>query len=45
MLLRSLAVLAAANVLNNRIAPRLAPLTSAAATAALVAMARRSGLT
>ncbi|MBB5074979.1 CPBP family intramembrane glutamic endopeptidase [Nonomuraea endophytica] len=45
MLLRSLAVLTAANILNNRIAPRLGPLTSAAATAALVAMARRSGLT
>ncbi|MFG1707196.1 CPBP family intramembrane glutamic endopeptidase [Nonomuraea sp. M3C6] len=44
MLLRSIAVLAAANVLNNRVAPRLGPLTSAAATAALVAMARRSGL-
>ncbi|HEX4811307.1 MAG TPA: CPBP family intramembrane glutamic endopeptidase [Nonomuraea sp.] len=44
MLLRSIAVLAAANVMNNKIAPRLGPLTSAAATAALVAMARRSGL-
>ncbi|GAA0926545.1 CPBP family intramembrane glutamic endopeptidase [Nonomuraea longicatena] len=44
MLLRSLAVLAAANVLNNRVARRLGPLTSAAATAALVATARRSGL-
>ncbi|MEU8247066.1 CPBP family intramembrane glutamic endopeptidase [Nonomuraea sp. NPDC048916] len=44
MLLPSLAVLAAANVLNNRLAPRLAPLTSAVATAALVAMARGSGL-
>lgn len=44
MLGRSLAVLAAANVLNNRIAPRWAPLTSALATGALVAMARRSGL-
>lgn len=44
MLGRSLAVLAAANVLNNRVAPRLAPITSALATAALVAMARRSGL-
>ncbi|MEU5868332.1 MULTISPECIES: CPBP family intramembrane glutamic endopeptidase [unclassified Nonomuraea] len=43
MLLRSIAVLTAANVLNNKIAPRLAPLTSVAATAALVAMARRSG--
>ncbi|WP_433251811.1 CPBP family intramembrane glutamic endopeptidase [Streptosporangium sp. CA-135522] len=36
-------VLAAANVLNNRLAPRLAPLTSAAATCALLALARRSG--
>lgn len=44
MLGRSLAVLAAANVLNNRIAPRLAPITSALATGALVAMARKSGL-
>ncbi|MEV2266702.1 CPBP family intramembrane glutamic endopeptidase [Nonomuraea africana] len=44
MLLRSLAVLVAANVVNNRLAPRLAPLTSAVATGALVAMARRSGL-
>ncbi|WP_157252412.1 CPBP family intramembrane glutamic endopeptidase [Nonomuraea typhae] len=44
MLLRSLAVLTAANILNNRIAPRLGPLTSAAATACLVAMARKSGL-
>ncbi|NUW30357.1 CPBP family intramembrane metalloprotease [Nonomuraea sp. SMC257] len=43
MLIASIAVLAAANVLNNRVAPRLAPLTSAAATAVLVAMARRSG--
>ncbi|MEV0146654.1 MULTISPECIES: CPBP family intramembrane glutamic endopeptidase [unclassified Nonomuraea] len=43
MLIASIAVLAAANVLNNRVAPRLAPLTSAVATAALVAMARRSG--
>jgi membrane protease YdiL (CAAX protease family) len=45
VLLRSLAVLAAANVLNNRVAPRLGPLTSTVATGALVAMARRSGLT
>ncbi|MFC4057872.1 CPBP family intramembrane glutamic endopeptidase [Planomonospora corallina] len=37
-------VLAAANVLNNRLAPRLAPLTSVAATGALLALARRSGL-
>ncbi|MFF0863178.1 CPBP family intramembrane glutamic endopeptidase [Nonomuraea sp. NPDC003560] len=44
MLLRSIAVLTAANVLNNKIAPRLAPLTSAAATAALVAMARGHGV-
>ncbi|MEV6031822.1 CPBP family intramembrane glutamic endopeptidase [Nonomuraea sp. NPDC052116] len=44
MLLRSIAILAAANLLNNKVAPRLAPLTSAAATAALVAAARRSGL-
>ncbi|MFE3447582.1 CPBP family intramembrane glutamic endopeptidase [Nonomuraea sp. NPDC059194] len=44
MLLRSLAVLVAANIMNNRVAPRLAPLTSALATGALVAMARRSGL-
>lgn len=43
-MLRVLAVLAAANVLNNRVAPRLAPVTSAAATGALVAIARRSGL-
>ncbi|WP_344915546.1 type II CAAX endopeptidase family protein [Streptosporangium oxazolinicum] len=40
----AVAVLVAANVLNNRLAPRLAPLTSAAATGALVVMARRSGL-
>lgn len=45
MLARSLAVLVTANVLNNRLAPRLAPITSAVATGALVAMARRSGLT
>ncbi|WP_327087587.1 CPBP family intramembrane metalloprotease [Nonomuraea sp. NBC_01738] len=44
MLLRSVAVLVAANVLNNRVAPRLAPLTSALATASLVAMARSRGL-
>ncbi|GAA4096538.1 CPBP family intramembrane glutamic endopeptidase [Nonomuraea soli] len=44
MLGRSLAVLTAANVLNNRVAQRWAPLTSAVATGALVAMARRSGL-
>ncbi|ACZ84231.1 CPBP family intramembrane glutamic endopeptidase [Streptosporangium roseum] len=40
----AVAVLAAANVVNNRVAPRLAPLTSAAATCALLALARRSGL-
>ncbi|GAA3243564.1 CPBP family intramembrane glutamic endopeptidase [Nonomuraea helvata] len=44
MLIRSIAILTAANIMNNKVAPRLAPLTSAAATAALVAMARRSGL-
>jgi membrane protease YdiL (CAAX protease family) len=44
VLLRSIAILAAANIMNNKIAPRLGPVTSAAATAALVAMARRSGL-
>jgi membrane protease YdiL (CAAX protease family) len=44
VLLRSIAVLTAANVLNNKIAPRLGPLTSTVATAALVAMARRSGV-
>ncbi|MEV4578677.1 CPBP family intramembrane glutamic endopeptidase [Nonomuraea jabiensis] len=44
MLLRSIAILAAANLLNNKVVPRLAPLTSAAATAALVATARGSGL-
>lgn len=37
-------MLAAANILNNKVAPRLGPLTSTAATAALVAMARKSGL-
>lgn len=37
-------VLAGANVLNNRLAPRLAPLTSAAATGALLVLARRAGL-
>ncbi|GAA3444159.1 CPBP family intramembrane glutamic endopeptidase [Planomonospora venezuelensis] len=40
----AVAVLAAANVINNRLAPRLAPLTSAAATGALVALARGDGL-
>ncbi|NJP93371.1 CPBP family intramembrane metalloprotease [Nonomuraea sp. FMUSA5-5] len=44
MLLRSIAVLTAANIMNNKIAPRLGPLTSAVATAALVAMARRAGV-
>ena len=39
-----MAVLAGANVLNNRLAPRLAPLTSAAATGALLVLARRSGI-
>ncbi len=37
-------VLVAANVLNNRVAPRLAPLTSATAVGALLALARRSGV-
>ncbi len=37
-------MLTAANLLNNKVAPRLGPLTSTLATAALVAMARRSGL-
>lgn len=41
----AVAVLAAANVLNNRIAPRLAPLTSTAATGALLALARSRGIT
>ncbi|WP_067172318.1 CPBP family intramembrane glutamic endopeptidase [Microtetraspora niveoalba] len=40
----ALGVLALANVSNNRIARRWAPLTSAAATAALLAVARREGL-
>ena len=44
MVIPSVVVLAAANVLNNRVARRLAPLTSIAATAALVAMARRAGV-
>ncbi|MEV6986559.1 CPBP family intramembrane glutamic endopeptidase [Sphaerisporangium sp. NPDC051017] len=38
-------VLVAANVLNNRVARRLAPLTSAVAAGTLVALARRAGLT
>ncbi|MFI6506684.1 CPBP family intramembrane glutamic endopeptidase [Streptosporangium sp. NPDC050855] len=40
----AVAVLVAANVLNNRVAPRLAPLTSATAVGALLVMARRSGI-
>ncbi|MDH2423885.1 CPBP family intramembrane metalloprotease [Sphaerisporangium sp. TRM90804] len=44
MLVPAVAVLAAANVVNNRVAPRLGPVTSAAATGALVLLARRSGL-
>ncbi|MDF5751339.1 type II CAAX endopeptidase family protein [Spongiactinospora sp. TRM90649] len=43
LLAGQIAILTAANVLNNRVAPRLGPLTSAAATGLLVAMARRSG--
>ncbi|MEN3535502.1 CPBP family glutamic-type intramembrane protease [Microbispora sp. ZYX-F-249] len=39
-----LGVLAAANVLNNRVARRWAPVTSAVATGALLALARREGL-
>ncbi|MEU6425801.1 CPBP family glutamic-type intramembrane protease [Microbispora sp. NPDC046973] len=41
----ALGVLVAANVLNNRVARRWAPLTSAVATGALVLIARREGLT
>ncbi|WP_066933413.1 CPBP family glutamic-type intramembrane protease [Microtetraspora fusca] len=41
----ALGVLTLANVSNNRIARRWAPVTSAAATAALVTIARRDGLT
>ncbi|GAA1291609.1 abortive infection protein [Planotetraspora silvatica] len=41
----SLGVLAGANVLNNRVAKRWAPVTSAVATAALLGVARREGLT
>ncbi|WP_433420079.1 CPBP family glutamic-type intramembrane protease [Microtetraspora malaysiensis] len=41
----ALGVLALANVSNNRIARRWAPVTSAAATAVLLAIARRDGLT
>ncbi|MEV4459205.1 CPBP family glutamic-type intramembrane protease [Microbispora sp. NPDC049633] len=40
-----LGVLAAANVLNNRVARRWAPVTSAVATGALLVLARREGLT
>jgi membrane protease YdiL (CAAX protease family) len=40
-----MATLVAANVMNNRIARRWAPVTSAIATAALLAIARRGGLT
>ncbi|WP_405088667.1 type II CAAX prenyl endopeptidase Rce1 family protein [Microbispora sp. NBC_01389] len=40
-----LGLLAAANVLNNRVARRWAPVTSAAATGALLLIARREGLT
>ncbi|KAA9382065.1 CPBP family intramembrane metalloprotease [Microbispora cellulosiformans] len=39
-----LGVLAVANLLNNRVARRWAPLTSAAATGALLLIARREGL-
>ncbi|MEV4323406.1 CPBP family intramembrane glutamic endopeptidase [Microbispora rosea] len=41
----TLGVLMAANVLNNRVARRWAPLTSAVATGALVLVARREGIT
>jgi uncharacterized protein len=41
----SLGLLAGANVLNNRVAKRWAPVTSAVATAALLGVARREGLT
>jgi membrane protease YdiL (CAAX protease family) len=44
LLLPTLAVLGAANVLNNRVARRLAPLTSTIATGAIVVLARRRGL-
>lgn len=40
----ALGLLTAANVLNNRVARRWAPLTSSVTTAALVALARREGL-
>ncbi|MBX6384980.1 MAG: CPBP family intramembrane metalloprotease [Microbispora sp.] len=45
MLLGCLGVLVAANVLNNRVARRWAPLTSVAATGTLLCCARRAGLT
>ncbi|WP_214408890.1 CPBP family intramembrane glutamic endopeptidase [Sphaerisporangium fuscum] len=44
LLLPALAALGAANVLNNRLARRLAPLTSTVTAGALVLLARRSGL-
>ncbi|GAA3137302.1 CPBP family intramembrane glutamic endopeptidase [Streptosporangium carneum] len=40
----AVAVLAAANVLNNRVAPRMAPLTSTLTVGALLALARRHGV-
>ncbi|MEV7967241.1 CPBP family intramembrane glutamic endopeptidase [Sphaerisporangium sp. NPDC088356] len=40
----AVAVLVAVNVLNNRVARRLAPVTSALAAGTLVVLARRSGL-
>jgi len=45
VLLGCLGVLVAANVLNNRVARRWAPLTSVAATGTLLCCARRAGLT
>ncbi|WP_248966287.1 CPBP family intramembrane glutamic endopeptidase [Sphaerisporangium perillae] len=44
VLVPAVAMLVAANVLNNRIARRLAPVTSLATAGALVALGRRSGL-
>ncbi|MFB9253886.1 lysostaphin resistance A-like protein [Sphaerisporangium melleum] len=44
LLLPAAGVLVAANVLNNRVARRLAPLTSAVSAGALVLLARRAGL-
>jgi membrane protease YdiL (CAAX protease family) len=41
----AVALLVTANILNNRVAPRLAPVTSAVAAGALLHLARRSGLT